>query len=99
MISLVKRLRAARRLEQTWKREKIPRALRERVFREKGTTCVYCGEPDIRGLDHRKPCEKGGKSIFRNLFPCCDPCNSSKRSKSLSEWQGRKAVLGAQREA
>jgi 5-methylcytosine-specific restriction endonuclease McrA len=59
-------------------RTKISKALRARVFLEKGIACSYCGVSPIWTLDHVKPVNKGGTNSFENLVPCCDSCNSSK---------------------
>lgn len=71
-----------------WKRKNISKALRAKVFAEKGTKCSYCPETDVRGLDHVIAVAAGGLNTFENLVPCCDPCNSSKQHRT--DWKGRK---------
>jgi 5-methylcytosine-specific restriction endonuclease McrA len=52
--------------------------------------CTYCGDP-CRGWDHVVPFVRGGLNLATNLVPCCQPCNSSKNNRLVSEWPGRLA--------
>lgn len=52
--------------------------------------CAYC-LGDGNGRDHLKPLVDAGMPTgyitdIHNLVPCCQKCNSSKGSKSFSEW-------------
>ena len=50
--------------------------------------CSYCGaEIETIGLDR---VDNDGPYHIDNVVSCCGPCNSSKHTKTLEEWQGRK---------
>lgn len=51
--------------------------------------CAYCGATENITIDHVVPLSRGGKHEADNLAPACYPCNCSKNSKLLSEWDGR----------
>lgn len=44
--------------------------------------CVYCGAPGT-AVDHIHPVARGGSDRWDNLAPVCQPCNSTKHSRSL----------------
>ena len=48
--------------------------------------CCYCGDP-ATVLDHFVPVSRGGTDNRDNLWPSCEPCNSSKRAYLLEEWR------------
>lgn len=49
--------------------------------------CAYCGTIPARlTQDHIRPILRGGPHLVSNLLPACQPCNSSKGIKMLSEW-------------
>lgn len=51
--------------------------------------CAYCFElSDSLTIDHIVPLARGGGHVLANLAPACARCNSSKHTKSLSEWLG-----------
>lgn len=47
--------------------------------------CVYCAAP-ATSIDHVWPLARGGPELAANLAPACAPCNSSKGSRLLIEW-------------
>lgn len=52
--------------------------------------CQYCfGLLDSPTIDHVIPLTRGGTHTKGNLVAACQPCNSSKGTKFLSEWSGR----------
>ena len=54
-----------------------------------GGKCAYCGGA-YEAIDHVVPLSRGGTNYIANIRPCCTTCNSSKGSKLLSEWPGRR---------
>ena len=70
------------------KKRNIPFLLTEEEF--KGfwqAPCTYCGAAiETIGLDR---VDSSGPYHIDNVVSCCRPCNSSKNSKTLEEWQGR----------
>ncbi len=48
--------------------------------------CVYCAAP-AEHIDHVRPLARGGWEHPDNLVPACAPCNGSKGSRLLTEWQ------------
>ncbi len=71
----------ARELRKTqWWRRKLDQGI-----------CHYCGCRCARGeltMDHVVPLARGGRSSKANLVACCKACNSAKKSRLLSEWEG-----------
>jgi hypothetical protein len=64
--------------------------LRAQIFRRDGYVCAYCGDSEAKMvIDHIVPISRGGSNDPDNLCVACDPCNSSKNDKLLSEWKGR----------
>lgn len=68
---------------------RIAKAKRFAIYARDGHACVYCGAADALSLDHVVPRSKGGSDSEHNLVTACQPCNSSKRDRDLSEWGGR----------
>ena len=53
-------------------------------------SCTYCGITGVKlQRDHIIPRSRGGSDDPENLTPACRPCNMSKGTKLLSEWEGR----------
>jgi 5-methylcytosine-specific restriction endonuclease McrA len=48
--------------------------------------CVYCGAAATT-VDHIRPLARGGHEVETNLVPACQPCNSSKHDRLLTEWR------------
>jgi HNH endonuclease len=53
--------------------------------------CVYCGNR-ATSVDHITPQTRGGSDTEANKVPCCQPCNSSKSSKLLTEWDAYRVL-------
>lgn len=49
--------------------------------------CLICGSTNNIQADHVIPVSKGGRNSEGNLIPLCQPCNSSKRARTLTEWK------------
>jgi hypothetical protein len=68
----------------------------EREVRERDETCVYCGTQMIERMPSRGPRRavatwehiiNDARIVTReNIARCCAACNSSKGTKTLSEW-------------
>ena len=52
--------------------------------------CVYCGSNQKITLDHVIPIKRGGTHSLGNLVPACQSCNSSKGTKTITEWKKAK---------
>lgn len=64
--------------------------LRQKIFTRDNYTCRYCGAGAVSpACDHVIPVSRGGGNEEDNLVTSCQPCNSSKGAKLLSEWEGR----------
>ena len=50
-------------------------------------SCVSCGSTDQITIDHIIPVSKGGQHSIGNLQSLCKSCNSSKGTKTMSEWK------------
>jgi 5-methylcytosine-specific restriction endonuclease McrA len=48
--------------------------------------CFYCGKTGELALDHVIPVARGGVHSVGNLVAACQPCNSSKNDKFITEW-------------
>lgn len=68
---------------------RISRSKRFSIYARDGHACVYCGDTEKLSLDHVVPRSKGGCDSETNLVTACQPCNSSKKDRDLSEWEGR----------
>jgi 5-methylcytosine-specific restriction endonuclease McrA len=69
-------------------REPISKKLRFEVFKRDSFRCQYCGNSApgvILEIDHVTPVASGGKSDILNLITSCNPCNSGKGKRSLSD--------------
>lgn len=68
---------------------RIAKAKRYAIYARDRHACVYCGSGNMLSLDHVVPRSKGGEDTPENLVTACQPCNSSKRDRDLTEWRGR----------
>jgi hypothetical protein len=69
-------------------RKAISRKIRFEVFKRDGFKCQYCGAsaPDVvLHVDHINPVSKGGDNELINLITSCQPCNSGKSDRELSD--------------
>lgn len=55
--------------------------------------CAYCGEPATHD-DHVWPLARGGPDGEANIAPACGPCNLSKSTKLLTEWDPVRVAHG-----
>lgn len=70
------------------KRRAISEKTRFEIFKRDSFTCQYCGvQPPqaILHIDHIIPVASGGTNAPENLITSCQPCNSGKGARSLSE--------------
>jgi 5-methylcytosine-specific restriction endonuclease McrA len=67
-------------------RRPLPSGLRLSVL-DGVDSCVYCGGPGPFEVDHIVPVSRGGSDDMANLAAACRPCNRSKGSLLLEEWQ------------
>jgi len=70
------------------------RVLDSELKRILGTPCAMCGSLDKLSLDHIIPLARGGRHSVGNLQSLCKPCNSSKGTKTMTEWLKSKNLLG-----
>lgn len=66
----------------------LPKSLRFEVLKRDKFACQYCGgkAPDVLlQVDHIHPESKGGKHDVLNLITSCQPCNSGKSDRLLSD--------------
>jgi len=69
--------------------------LRDQVRKRDKSICQYCGIlAQVGTVDHVTPLSRGGTDAIDNLAWCCKSCNSSKGTKLLDEWSGRRATKG-----
>ena len=60
------------------KREHIPKAIREAVFKRDNYCCVKCGSTKNLEVDHKVPLANGGTNEMANLQTHCQDCNRRK---------------------
>lgn len=58
------------------------------AMKKSDSRCVACGTSDDLQVDHILPVSRGGTNDVDNLQMLCQPCNSSKRDKTMDEWNG-----------
>lgn len=58
------------------------------VERQRGE-CFYCGCRQPLSMDHVVPLFRGGRHSIGNIVAACVPCNSSKRTRYITEWGRR----------
>lgn len=68
----------AERAGEVNRREKIPRHIREHVWRRDRGRCANCGRRNSLEFDHIIPLAKGGSNTVRNLQLLCADCNRKK---------------------
>jgi len=59
------------------------------------TKCFHCGTLLVGKpihFDHLQPISRMGKHIPDNLVPSCQPCNQSKKDKTVEEWNDYKLL-------
>lgn len=69
-------------------RKPIGPAVRLAVYKADGYQCVVCKSNEDLAIDHIIPIAHGGTNARENLQTLCQPCNSSKGTKSMDEWMG-----------
>lgn len=70
------------------KRKPLSKKVRFEVFKRDSFACQYCGAtaPDVLlHVDHIKPVSKGGTNRITNLITSCQPCNSGKSDREISD--------------
>jgi len=55
--------------------------------------CFYCGSKGRITMDHVIPLSRGGWHSIGNLVAACKSCNSSKGTKTITEWKMFKMKL------
>ena len=60
------------------KREHIPKAVREAVFKRDNYCCVKCGSTKNLEVDHKVSLANGGTNHIDNLQTLCRDCNRRK---------------------
>jgi 5-methylcytosine-specific restriction endonuclease McrA len=63
------------------KRQTIPEAVRNEVWRRDEGRCVDCGSRERLEFDHIIPVSKGGSNTARNLELRCEGCNRRKAAR------------------
>ena len=64
----------------------INSSLRKLIFERDLYRCINCGTHKSLSVDHIIPVSKGGGNEIKNLQTLCTTCNSSKGSRSMTEW-------------
>ena len=67
----------------------------ERTKMTEAQGCYYCGSTDNLCMDHVFPKMRGGSDNPENFVTACRSCNSSKGSRDMLEWMGRKGRFPA----
>jgi len=66
--------------------KKPSEAQRQRILKENGGKCVFCGKPNEH-VDHAHPRSRGGNTMEENLQGTCAHCNLQKGAKTTGEYQ------------
>jgi 5-methylcytosine-specific restriction endonuclease McrA len=70
----------------------------ETIVNHFNNRCAYCGEEKSLTQDHFHPLSKGGEYTSSNMICVCQPCNSSKGTKSFSIWYPQQSFYSKTRE-
>jgi len=65
-----------------------------------GEKCVFCGQPGTAfslEIEHLTPKVKGGSDQAENLAPACRRCNSSKKDKTVEEFEAYAMAISSKR--
>ena len=68
-------------------RKEIGSGKRKRILERDAYRCVACDSWVDLHIDHIMPVSRGGKNDDENLQVLCQPCNSSKGTKTQEEWE------------
>lgn len=71
-----------------YKKSKISGTKKKRVLERDKYRCINCDDHKDLCVDHITAESKGGDNSMSNLQTLCRSCNSSKGTKSMSEWLG-----------
>ena len=87
--SIVFKMPAVVRLVNAFKRHKKKvKFSRVNIFARDKYRCQYCGTKGKLAeltYDHVLPKSRGGKTTWKNIVTCCEPCNSKKRNQTPRE--------------
>lgn len=78
----------------------ISKSKKAKVYAKTEGRCAYCGtglSAEMFAVDHVHPRVFGGNNAIENLMPSCNPCNTSKGSKSIESYRlyaAARAVTG-----
>ncbi len=83
--------------EYPWRHSRLIVALLHSYYDElrgalRRDPCAYCGEPSEH-LDHITPRSRGGDDTVFNLTAACKACNSTKGTRSLLAYLGRRQAM------
>lgn len=89
-----KRVRERQYNRNRWQRIRaggeLPLPYLSAVMRAQRGLCFYCDRPLEEGrkthIEHLTPITRGGTNEWHNLVYSCQPCNNSKRTKTLLEF-------------
>lgn len=75
----------------------------ENILNKFGNSCAYCGRKTSKKTpklqqEHFIPLVSGGGYTAENIIPACSECNSSKHTKSFSDWYPTYKYYSATRE-
>jgi len=76
-----------KRVKNQPEKRAINSATRLRTFARDRYRCTGCGTWEALSVDHIVPESRGGSHEDDNLQTLCKPCNSSKGTKSQTEWE------------
>lgn len=82
---ILEQLEPSRFESNLYKKKKISKSLREKVFRRDSYKCLRCGcsEKELLRADHIIPESKQGETSINNLQTLCLSCNSWKGVKTI----------------
>src|SRR5262245_45921304 len=84
---------------RTFDGQRLPSAawhiVRSIVMERDRYACTYCGSDKQLEGDHILPLSRGGSNAFVNLATACRPCNLSKGSKALEDWDAGRLKLAS----
>jgi len=60
----------------------------QQILEQQSYSCFYCGATGVDlEMEHKNPASRGGGYTKKNIVAACGPCNRSKKTMTVAEYQ------------